>query len=171
MNQSKSSDIFSIFIFLVLFAGIGLVVYFVGILNNNISSELVDQGIPSTTGNETVSELRDNSIPLADSLIFFLFITFGIALIVGAIYLEFDPILIGLMALIVLPLAIWGAMQVTNMFDEAKAQAAPSIATSETFVLTDMLTSSIFPIVVFVILLIVLIILYGRRTTSGGTFG
>ena len=98
--SNKKGGVTAIFVSIAFVVVIGIIIYFLFSLTNNIFYEADDiEGI-STYGNSTINSMKSASIPIGDTMILIIFLGVAISLIVTAIYVDMHPVLIGLFLLI-----------------------------------------------------------------------
>lgn len=170
LMRDKQGNIFSILIFVAIIIAVAVGVYFVSFLNNQIFSEIDNSGIVADNpqANATVNQAKDEAIAIGDNIIFWVVLGFFIALIAMAVYLEFDPVIVGIFLVLGL-IAVVFSMQAVNFQDDLNTQLSPDIQGESSFTLSNALFSKAFPIILLGVIALVIIIMYSK-SRAGGAF-
>jgi uncharacterized membrane protein YeaQ/YmgE (transglycosylase-associated protein family) len=162
--QQKKGDIFQIIFVLV----IVLVMAILGLLCGKLGYEITEAykdpalGLQDTdSGSQANTQIQQMSIPLMDFFIFFFFLGSNIGLIISAIKTKYSPTIIFLFILLLL-LEILLASGVVNLYQGFQSETSLDPIPTQ-FVLTNMLLSKYFPLIISVIGAVVLIFMYSKQ--------
>jgi hypothetical protein len=162
--KTKKGDIFQITFVII----IVLVMAILGLLVGKLSHEVTEQyknpifGLNNTDkGMQSNQLIQTMSIPLMDFFIFFFFLGANIGLIVSAIKTKYSPTIIFLFILLLL-IEILLASGVVNLYQGFSGEDSLAPVPSQ-MVLTNLLLSKYFPLIITVMGAIVLIFMYSKQ--------
>lgn len=167
----RKGGILSIFVLIIVVLVLGIGLYFMGTLNNEIFHTIDNEGtITSEYGNATIQSYKGASIPIADTMYLVVFFGMIIGLIITAIYTDMHPVVIGVFLLIFLIFGVGLSMFATDTFDEVGDSLDPEITGSGSFSFTKGLMGKNFPLIIGAVFLIFIIILYAKGGNNQGNF-
>lgn len=169
-EQKFKSNVFMILIFIAFVVVAGIILTIVGTLSDNITTELIESDIlDSSSGNESLQEIKSSIIPIHDNMYLWFFFGLIISLIVVAVFTDYHPVTIGIFLFIIL-FAIFLTMQGANIMDDLKTETDSELKTGKGFSLRDAVSGKVMPSLIFIFSILALIIIYSKRN-QGGSFG
>ena len=160
-KQKVKSDFTSLIVLGIVFVlAFGIIAVFFSHAFTGILDELINSGEFSDNSIDTMEGVRDQTIPLLDFMVFFLFISAVIGLIIASIYIDIPPAAM-VAFIIALIIAVFIAGQFTNLWEEATAVDEVQ-GTAGQFSKTNLILGNAFPAIIFITGIIIIIIIYGK---------
>lgn len=165
--MNKKGGLTSIFVAITFVVIIGIVLYFLFTLVNNVFFNFNNEEL-SAYGNSTVNQIKGTAVPLGDTMIIIIFLGIVIALIVTAVYIDMNPVLIGLFLIIFIIFGIGLSMFMANAHDDFDDTMSGEIQGGQSFTFSNVLFGKYFPIIIGFVIVVFIIILYSKSNGGGG---
>lgn len=169
--NNKKGDILSILLVIIISTVVIVVLTVLTLVTNNITREIDSYNMTSSLeANQSISAVKDQAVPLADTMGSLLFIGWLIALIIAGTYTEFSPVVIGIFLLILLIGVYLSAVMTSNFYVDLSSEYDSSAIGGQEFTITKTLFGSSLPYIIAFIGLVIIIIMYSKKRGSAGGF-
>jgi hypothetical protein len=162
LTLNKKGNVFSIFIIIVILLAVALFGLVFSRMIFGFTDSIGDiQMIKDTpTAAQANQQLENSNIPVADGMVFFLFLTSFIGLIIAAVYTKFSPVVIFLFILLII-IGVFASGLAANIYSDMAS--SPSMTdTSQHLSMTNIILSKYTPMIIGVMAIIIIIIMYSK---------
>lgn len=170
MNKYKGdlSSVFILLIFIVITL-FGSLIYanLSGEIGTELATTVSEMNLDNEYAENVANAMIDDSISIADDVAFWLLIAVILGLIISGLFLDFEPVIVGLMILFS-ALAVYGSMQVANMYHEFYINSEELTATALAMSKTATVYGTALPIIIFITFIVSLIVMYARKGRAYG---